>query len=129
MFLTRFEKVPNIAIVPFAIRRRHESLDIGAQQFLFTIAEHSFGGGAEGQDQSAIVHDDHRVGYRREDRAEVVFLRPQRVLGGPTFGDVRHYRRKAAQIAVGRMESGDSTEERRVGKGGASTVSARWTPD
>src|SRR3546814_14953693 len=59
--------------------------------------------------------DLHRVGYRREDRAEVVFLRPQRVLGGPTFGDVRHYRRKAAQIAVGRMESGDRDVGKKLG--------------
>ena len=59
--------------MPLTIGRWHQHLDVLADDLCFGIAEQLFGGRAERNDGADLIDNDHRVGHRRQDRAQVRF--------------------------------------------------------
>jgi hypothetical protein len=68
-----------IAVVTFPIRVGHQLTDVLADRLLLGIAKQSLGRGAEKLHDAISINDDHGIRHRVEDRAEVIFPRPQRL--------------------------------------------------
>ena len=60
-----------VAIVVLPVGRRHQALDVRADDFRRRKAEQPLGRRAEGMDDAVLIDHDHRVGHGIEDRREV----------------------------------------------------------
>src|SRR6185369_6622598 len=60
-----------IAVVTLAIRRGHEQVHVLAENLRLCVAEDLFRRGAERKNLRVLVDNDHRIGNRRKDRAQM----------------------------------------------------------
>ena len=82
------EVATDVAVMVFAVRRRHQHADVAAADFLGGETEHALGRRAEGLDDAALVNDDHAVGDSVEDRAQMRLCFGQSRLGELFLGNV-----------------------------------------
>jgi hypothetical protein len=68
-----------IAVVTFAIGRRHQNLDVLAEHFGRAVAEQALGRDAEGLHDAALIDHDHGVRNGVENKLHVGFARERRL--------------------------------------------------
>ena len=112
--LACLEIAPEIAIVIFAVGRRHEHLDVAADHFLCGEAEKSRRRDAERCNRSALVDHDHRFRHRVENRLQMRLARqqaPARLLRPET-----HRAKRRAHNASGKSDRRDRRHPDDAGK-------------
>ena len=88
-----------IGVMLLVIGRGHQNADILADDLVGAIAEQTLGGDAEGPDDPSGVDDDHRIGHRIENGAQMRFALHQRLLRPLRGGDVAGHLRSADQAS------------------------------
>jgi hypothetical protein len=68
-----------IGVVTFAMRRRHQHLDVLAEHFGRVVAEQALGRGAEGPHGPTLVNHDHGVRNGVENELHMSFARERRL--------------------------------------------------
>lgn len=89
-----------IGVMLFAIGRRHQQTDILTEDFAGLVTEQCFGSRAEGLNTALFVDDDHCVGHRRQDRAQMIFAQSK---GGVCIGklaDVRAFDKNSRDATI-----------------------------
>src|SRR5271167_2154994 len=88
------EVAGDVAVMGFAIGRRHQHADVAATNLVSGVTEHALGRGAEGlddpvlTDDAMLVDDDHAVRNGIEDRAQMRFPLEERGLSPIRFSNV-----------------------------------------
>ena len=67
----------DVAVMPATIGFRHQNTDVLPDRFIGAIAKKTFRGDTKGSDNSVLADDDHRIGYRVEDRLEMLLVQTQ----------------------------------------------------
>ncbi len=99
--LTRHEVAGHVGVVLAAVRFRHQQADVPADHLVRAVAELAHGGRAERFDLRLLVDDDHRIGHRVEDRAQVGLARPQLLVGLLLLVDAENHAAVPARPTVG----------------------------
>src|SRR6188508_3553306 len=77
-----------ITVMALPIRRRHQYLDVAADDFVGLVAEQALCRRAKGVHGPGFVDDDHRVRYGFQNGCEMRFTRKQTLLGQLKVGNV-----------------------------------------
>ena len=97
----------HVGVMLLAIGRRHEELDVLADDLIRQVAEQPHGGGAERLDPRFLVDDHHGIGHRLQDGSQMGFAGPQGFLGADPLANVAGDHGKAALAEVGAGNGSD----------------------
>ena len=105
--LARAAVALHVGVVLLAIGRRHEELDVLADDLIRQVAEEPHGGGAERLDPRFLVDHHHGIGHRLQDGSQMGFAGPQGFLGADPLANVAGDHGKAALAEVGAGNGSD----------------------